>query len=128
VYDKILNKIGNVKYNVTLMRVRATIVAGMSNKYYVFRVCVCSPNYSTLQAHVPFCIVISDPCSAIIFFTLSHKRKDFRIKVIEYKMCVLNFATNLSEEFLILRRIQRDTITNVHTSSCKVTVILVRFL
>ena len=33
----------------------------------------------------------------------------------------------LSETFLILRRIQRDMITNVNISSCKVPVILVRF-
>jgi hypothetical protein len=29
------------------------------------------------------------------FFTLSHKRHDFRKKVIEHKMCVLNFIYNL---------------------------------
>jgi hypothetical protein len=33
----------------------------------------------------------------------------------------------LSEKYLILRRIQRDIIMNVHTSSCKVPGILVRF-
>jgi hypothetical protein len=33
----------------------------------------------------------------------------------------------LSETFLILRRIQRDVIINVRTSSCEVHVILVRF-
>jgi hypothetical protein len=31
-----------------------------------------------------------------------------------------------SETFIILRRTQRDTIINVHRSSCKVPVILVR--
>jgi hypothetical protein len=30
-------------------------------------------------------------------------------------------------KFLILRRIERDTTINVHRSSCKLTVILVRF-
>jgi hypothetical protein len=38
-----------------------------------------------------------------------------------------NFSTNLSEIFLILRRIQPDITTNVHRSSRKVTVILVGF-
>ena len=32
-----------------------------------------------------------------------------------------------SETFFILTRIQKDIITNVHTSSCRVLVILVRF-
>ena len=46
---------------------------------------------------------------------------------IEHKMCVLIFSTTLSETFLNLRRVQRDMITNVHRSSCKVPVIIVGF-
>jgi hypothetical protein len=53
------------------------------------------------------------------FSKLSHKRHDFREKVIEHKMCVLNFSTNLSETFFILRRIKRDVIINGYWSSCK---------
>ena len=48
-------------------------------------------------------------------------------KVIEHKMFVLIFSTILSETFLILRRISLDVIINVHRSSCKVPVTLVRF-
>ena len=33
----------------------------------------------------------------------------------------------LSETFLILRRIQRDIVINLHTPACRVTVILVGF-
>jgi hypothetical protein len=51
----------------------------------------------------------------------------FGKKVIEQKICVLIFSTILSENFLILRRIQRGTIVNVCKSSCKVPFILVRF-
>jgi hypothetical protein len=42
-------------------------------------------------------------------------------------MRVLIFSTNMAEIFVIIRKIKRDLIINVHTSSCQVTVILVRF-
>jgi hypothetical protein len=55
------------------------------------------------------------------------KRNDFRKKVIEHKMCVLNFSTIFPETFLILRIIQRDIVINVHRSSCKVPLLLSDF-
>jgi hypothetical protein len=65
-------------------------------------------------------ILSSVACLAKPYFsTLSHKRCDFRKRSIEGKMCVLIFSTNLSKTFLILRRIERQIIINVHTSSCK---------
>ena len=61
------------------------------------------------------------------FSTVFHGRCDFRKKVTEHKMCVLSFSTTSSKKFLIIRRIQRDIVINVETSSCKVHVILVDF-
>ena len=74
-------------------------------------------------------IILSSVASPALqyFPTLSYKRRGFRKTVIEQKMCVLIFYTNLSETLHILRRTKRDTITNVHRSSCKVPVILARF-
>jgi hypothetical protein len=63
-------------------------------------------------------------CLAVPWFsTVSHKRYNFRKKVIEPKMCVLI----LSEIFLNLIKLQRDIIINLHRSSHKVPVILDRF-
>jgi len=67
-------------------------------------------------------------CTAVQYFSpLSHKWHDFREKVTSHKPCVLILSVNLSEKFCVLRRIQRDVITNIHRSACKVPVILVRF-
>ena len=57
---------------------------------------------------------------ALFFFFLKKYR--------EQKMCVLIFSTAfLSDIFLILTRIQRDIIINVHRSLPKGPVIFVRF-
>jgi len=53
-------------------------------------------------------IVICGLSDLSYFATLSPKRHDFRKKVIEHNMCVMVVSTNLSQTFLILRRIQRD--------------------
>jgi hypothetical protein len=56
--------------------------------------------------------------------TLYHKRHDLKKKKknTEQKICVLCLSLQfLSEEFLILRRNQQDTI-NVHRFSCKVPI------
>jgi hypothetical protein len=60
------------------------------------------------------------------FSTLSYKRHDFRKEVTER---IIFFSTNLSETFLIPRRVHQDVrvTTNTHTSSCNLAVVLVIF-
>ena len=60
------------------------------------------------------------------FSTLSHNWHDFWEKVVEYKMCVF-FLQALSEIFLSLRRITRDSLINLHRITCKLPVIFIRF-
>jgi len=55
-------------------------------------VCVCGLRYPACNAHAPYCH-LSPVRLYSIFSTLSHKRYDFRKKVIEHKMCVLTFST-----------------------------------
>ena len=73
-------------------------------------------------------ILSSVACLALPHFsTLSHRRHDFQIRVIQYKMFVLIFSAALPDTFVILRRIKPDVIINVRRSSWKVPVILVGF-
>ena len=44
-----------------------------------------------------------------------------------YIKCIFHISPHLSQTFFILRKNQQDNIINVHRSSCKVAVILVRF-
>ena len=56
-----------------------------------------------------------------IFFHLPNKRNDFREKKNCHKnVFILFYLQFFFETFLILRRIQRDTITNGHRSSCHI--------
>jgi len=57
-------------------------------------------------------------CQAITYSILSCKWHSFHAEVIDHKMCVLIFSKILSENSLILRRIQQEIFLNLHQSSC----------
>jgi len=65
-------------------------------------------------------------CSTVFLRIFSQTGRFFRIQVIEHKPVFRLSPQQLSETFLILRRIQRDITLNVHKSACKVPLILVR--
>ena len=81
------------------------------NMYYVFWVCVCSLRYPACNVHAPNCYLW--PVGS----------KFLNIKCFFFISCKFLF-----EIFLIVRRLDGNVITNVHTCSCKVLVILVTFL
>jgi hypothetical protein len=113
-------------YKVTIRPVRVTIVV---QKYYIFWVCVCSCRYPAFKAHAPYCIVVCGLSGCTIFFpNCLINGMIFGRKVMNTK-CVFWFRLQLlSETFLILRSVQRDTFKNVYWSSCEVPVILVKIL
>jgi hypothetical protein len=116
--------------NATIRDVRVIIVAAENKKnnnthsecFYLYSWI----GYPECKAFPSYWIIICGLSALTHFTKLSHKRDDFREKIIEHKMCVLIFSTKLSETFLILRKIQRNII-NVYTSSCKVPVNIVTF-
>jgi len=106
----IVDKTGNVRINVTFRRVRVTIFCCGKVISVSYSECVSAVSnvriYYIFQHH-------------LINGTISEKKK-----VIDHKIRVFIFSTNLSATFLILRRIERDIIINVHPFPCKVTLIL----
>jgi hypothetical protein len=123
-----VKKTGNIRKNVTLRRVRVNIVAvkkaGVLNIMILFLYsCLI---YPACNAPAAYYIVTCGLSVCSIFFHIIWKSNDFRENVFENKMH-FNFSSKFSAKFFILRRIQRGTILNVHRSSCKVAVILVRF-
>ena len=59
--------------------------------------------HATRVRHIVTSFVV--PRSPLYFSTLSHKRCDFRKKVIEHKTCLSFSLQHLFKAFLILRRI-----------------------
>jgi hypothetical protein len=74
------------------------------------------------------CTISSVVCSALRYFsTFSHKRNDFRKTVTEHKMCVLSFSTIFVRNISHSKKKWAGYDKNVHWSSCRVPIILVRF-
>jgi len=70
---------------------------------------VCNLSYPACNAHAPYYVIVA--CLAIrFFFTLSHKPQK---KLLNIKLCFDFLYSFLTETFLILRRIQGDSIKNV---------------
>jgi hypothetical protein len=75
-----------------------------------------------------YIILSSVACPALPYFSiLSLKRHDFQKTLLSIKYVFWSSVQLLLETFLILRRIEREIIINVHRSSCKVPLFLSNF-
>jgi len=88
--------------------------------------CVCRLKVFRMQCS---CAILSSvACLTVLYFsTLSHKLHEVREYVIERKLRVLIYSTNLSKHFTISRITERDVIKYVYWISGKLPLILVRF-
>jgi hypothetical protein len=114
-------------YNVTLRRIRATIVA--AEKQYVSHfpnTCVCSLRYPACNAHAPYCHL----WPLRLYYIAPHYFINGTFFEKSYWISNVFFLFSLQllpEKFLILRRIERYIIKNVYWPSRKVPVILAVF-
>jgi hypothetical protein len=101
-----------------------------SSNYYILWVCVFVALGIQHVMHMHHIILSYVACPAVQYFsTLSHEFTIFRKKSLLNIKCVFWFSLQLlCKTPPILRRIQWGIIVNVHRSSCKVSIILVRFL
>jgi hypothetical protein len=131
--DSILRKIKQdrqLTYNVTLPRVRVTIVAvEMQYVLHILSVCVCVVLFIQYEKRMHRITRILASVSCLVvpeFSALPHKRHDRQKEFLNIK-CVFWFSLQLLyEAFFILRKIQRGMIINVRRSLYKVPFILVR--
>jgi len=100
--------------------VRTTIVAVEKQKYCIFRVCVCRLRYPACKAHAPYYHLWPVRLDSLLPHFFMNGTIFGGKNVTEHQVRVLSFSSNLSETFLIIRRIQPDTTINVHRSSRKV--------
>jgi hypothetical protein len=101
-------------YNVILRRSRNHYSRGRT-RFMKYSDCV---SVVVIQPAMRMCHIIlsSVACPSLPYvYTLFHKGTIFRKEVSGHQICVLIFSTTFVETFLLLIRIERDIITNIHT-------------
>jgi hypothetical protein len=122
------NNTSNVHMTSTLRRVCATTVTMEKLTVLHISMCLLLPSVPSMQiTPILHCIIHHLWPSAVPpFSTLSQKGTILARRLSNIKCVYWFYLQILFEIFLILSRIQRDININVHKSSCKVPVILIR--
>jgi hypothetical protein len=117
----------NQKDCIILLATQAQCAELLKRPTFMDWVCVFGLSNPARKAHAPYCHVWPVWLCYYIFPHYTTKGTIFENKKLLNIKCVIWFSLQiLSEIFLILRKIQRDAI-NVHSSSCTVPAVLVRF-
>jgi len=95
-----------------MRRVHVTILAVEKQKVWHL-LCVCSLVSPAANEHAPYYIVM---WPALLYHISPHNVINGTISktAIEHKMCVLIFSKTLSKIFLIMGRLERDIVIDVH--------------
>jgi hypothetical protein len=94
---------------------------------HIMSACVCSLNYPACKAHAPYYIVICGLSVSTMFLHIISHTTRFSEKMLLNIKCGFWFSVRLLPETFLVLRTERDIIINVHRSSCKVPLILVKF-
>jgi len=106
----------------------ATVSLEKNNKYYVFWMCIYSLIYPTFKTQVLYYIVTYGLSASTKFYYIISKTKWVSEKSKRLWNVFWFSLRLLSETFLTLRRTERKVIKNVYWFSCKIQVILAKFL
>jgi hypothetical protein len=87
------------------------------------RACVCARVTIVIQHETHMSRIVCGLSHSTKFFDIILQKHDFPEKVTKQKTCVFY----LFETFRTLRRIHRDIVIHMKTSSCKVAVIIMGF-
>jgi len=96
-----------------------------SSKYYTFCTCACRLSHPAYKQHAPYYTVICALSGSTTFF---HKNGIIFWKRLLNIKCVFWFSLQLLSQIFLILRTEQDIFINVHRLSCKVPVILVRFI
>jgi len=120
-YSKLLKQKKHSTYNITKRSLRLVIFAIW--KQQILHILNVSVQHKIHMCHI---VLSSVACLSLLYLsTLSHKGHDFREKKLLNTKCVLIFSTTVVRNISHSKK-NLDIVINVHASSYKVPVILVR--
>ena len=91
------------------------------------RECACTRVTLLIQHATPMRRIVCGLSGTTTFFDTLTSGMIFGKKIAKHKMCTSILCSTLFEMFIILKIIQRGSVTNLKTLLCKIPVILVRF-